>query len=176
MRALFFCAVLAFSTFELAPAQDTNFANGPQYLMNGSPLFARPIATPSMALKDPPLEVGASVATGVLIAGAQNETVVPPRAVDVPSIDLLPIFYGYGRDSASVIEISFAESSSESPLTELPTSILDTGAGQITTAQALRERGYGVTVGEAAAHEKAHARHANHVYTNSDIDRLHGRS
>lgn len=173
MRSLFFCAVLAFSAVGLSLAQDANFANGPQYLMNGSPLFARPIATPSIALKDPPLEVGASNATGVLLVGAQDQTVVPPRAVDLPSVNLLPVYYGYGGDSPSVIEISFAESSSESSGTELPPSILDTGVGMMTTVQALRERGYGVTLGAAADYEKAHAKHAARVYTNADIDRLH---
>jgi hypothetical protein len=74
----------------------------------------------------------------------------------------------------SVVEISFAETSTASR--ELPASILDTGVWQLTTAQALRERGYGVTLPEAAAYGKAHTGHASHVYTNADIDRLHNGS
>jgi hypothetical protein len=44
----------------------------------------------------------------------------------------------------------------------------------MTTAQALRERGYGITVAEAAAFDKARTRHATHTYTNADTDRLRG--
>jgi hypothetical protein len=42
------------------------------------------------------------------------------------------------------------------------------------TAQALRERGFGLTVAEAAAEAKERIRHANHIYTNADAARLHG--
>ena len=41
------------------------------------------------------------------------------------------------------------------------------------TPQALRERGYGVTLPEAAARQKARIRPGTRVYTNADIDRLH---
>ena len=152
--------------------QDTHFSTGPQYLMNyGSPMFAQPISTPSMSLEGPPLEVGARNATGVLIAGAENETVLPPLAVVLPKIDLFPIFYG--NAPGSVIEISFAKESSRR---ELPASILDAGVWQTTTAEALRERGYGVSLPEAVAYGKARVRHATRVYTNADIDRLHSGS
>ena len=174
MRVPFLCAPLVLLAATLVFAQDTNFAQGPQYLMNGSSQFARPISTPSMSLEGPPLEVGAGNATGVLIAGAESETVLPPQAVTLPKINLFPIYYGAAP--VSDIEISFAESSSELAITEIPASILDTGVGQMTTAQALRERGYGVTLGGVAAYEKAHAGHATHVYTNADIDRLRGGS
>ncbi|HWO36880.1 MAG TPA: hypothetical protein VNO32_49510 [Candidatus Acidoferrum sp.] len=173
MRSLL-SALLLVSSATLVCGQDTNFANGPQYLMTGSPLFARPIATPSMSLQDAPLEIGADNATGVLISGAENQTVLPPQAVDLPKIDLLPIYYGVVP--VSDIEISFAGSSGERSAAELPASILDTGVGQTTTAEALRERGYGVTLGVAASRNKAHTQHATRVYTNADIDRLHGGS
>jgi hypothetical protein len=171
MRVPFLCMLLIVSAVTFAPGQDTNFASGPQYLMTGSPLFARSISTPSTTLKGPPLDAGASNATGVLIAGAENQTLLPPRAVDLPNIDLFPIYYGA---STSVIEISSPEPSSERSYMELPASILDTGVSQVTTVQALRERGYRVTLGVAAEYEKAHARHATHIYTNADIDRLRG--
>jgi hypothetical protein len=167
MRFCLCSTLLVLSALSVAAAQDTNFANGPQYLMNyGSAYYAKPISTPSLSLSGPALEVGASNSTAGLIAGAEKQTVSPPQSL--PEVDLFPIYYG-GRPT-SVIEISFSESLPESAL---PESILDTGTWQMTTAQALRERGIGVTVGEAAAYDKAHAGHATHIYTNADIDRLH---
>ncbi|MGA7929945.1 MAG: hypothetical protein WCA20_28605 [Candidatus Sulfotelmatobacter sp.] len=168
------CMLLVLSALGTALGQDTNFPSGPQYLMNsnlmksGSLLFARPISTPSMSLAGPPLEVGASDATGVLIAGAVDQNVLPPNPAALPKIDLLPIYYG--RPPASVIEISLPSEPSSNPL---PASILDTGVWQVTTAHALRERGYGVTLAAGAAYAKAQTRHATRVYTNADIDRLH---
>jgi hypothetical protein len=171
------CALLVLFAHGIAFGQDTNFSSGPQYLMNpdsvknGSTIFARPISTPSISLTGPPLEVGASNATGVLIAGAETQTVLPPNPEARPTIDLFPIFYG--RAAAGVIEISFPPE----PSGDLPSaSILDTGVWQMTTAQALRERGYGVTLAEAAVYDKAHVRHATRLYTNADVDRLHSGS
>jgi hypothetical protein len=174
MRICFWFALMLvwLSAVGTALAQDTHFATGPQYLMNyGSPLFAQPISTPSISLAGPPVEVGARNATGVLIAGAENQTVLPPLAVALPKIDLFPIFYGDAP--VSVIEISFAKEPSRR---ELPASILDAGVWQITTAEALRELGYGVTLPEAVAYGKARLRRATRVYTNADIDRLHSGS
>jgi hypothetical protein len=172
MRVFLCCMLLTLSTLGIAFGQDTNFPSGPQYLMNGSSLFALPISTPSMTLTGPPLEVGASNATGVLVAGAESQTILPPHSDALPQMDLLPIYYGTysGTPAASVIEISFP---SESSSNQLPASILDTGVWQMTTAQALRVRGYGLTLVEAAVFGKAHTRHATRVYTNADIDRLH---
>jgi hypothetical protein len=151
--------------------QDTNFATGPQYLMQGSSLLARPISTPSRTLSGPALEVGASNATAALSSGASNQDVSPPNPDALPAIDLFPIYYGTTRPS--VVEISFSSGQSSEPL---PASILDSGVGQIADAQTLRERGYGVTIAEAAAFSKERIRHANHVYTNADIERLHSGS
>jgi hypothetical protein len=170
----FACIVTVLASLGAAFGQDSSFATGPQYLMNhGSQLFARPISTPSMSLSGPPLEVGADNATGVLIAGAENQTVVPPSAVALPHVDFFSAYYGV--TPANVIEIRFSEARGEqSTRGELPASILDnTGVWQLTTAQALRERGYGVTLVEAGAYSKSLARHASHIYTNADIERLH---
>lgn len=169
---VFSCTLLVLSAVGMAFSQDTNFANGPQYLRNqGSSLFARPISTPSVSLSGPPLEIGASNATGVLIAGAEDQTVVPPQAVTLPQADMFPIYYGVTPES--IIEVSFPEESAGPSFTgRLPASILDSGVAQITTAQALRERGYGVTLGEAASYGKAHLRHATRIYTNADVERL----
>jgi len=151
-----------------AGAQDTNFATGPQYLAHGSPLFARPISTPTMSLVGPPLEIGASNASDGLIAGAQNRNVLPPNPDALPNIDLFPIYYG--ALPPSVIEITFPSEPLSNPL---PASILD-GVVEITTVETVRERGYGMTPAEAAAFGKAKTQHVPRVYTNADIDRLPG--
>jgi hypothetical protein len=162
--------VLGFA-FATAFAQDTKFSSGPQYLTNGaSSTYARPISTPTLSLLSPPLQVGASDATGVLTPGAVDESVSPPRAVALPKIDLFPIFYGDARASNSRDSSSEA-SSGYSSVTPQPSNILGTGFMQETTT-ALRERGYGVPLGEAAALNRTNARHASRVYTNADIDRL----
>jgi|ERR1700678_2625463 len=164
-------ALIVLSAPGTAFAQDTNFATGPQYLMNsGSPMFAQSISTPSLTLASPPLEAGASNATGALSAGASDRDVPLPNPDALPKIDLFPIYYG--QPSVSVIEISFSES--QTPSASLPQSILDTGVSRIVTAEGLRARGYGVTLAEAAAYGKAHRVHATQVYTNADLVRLHG--
>jgi hypothetical protein len=174
MRSFLYCVLIMVSAVGMAFAQDTNFATGPQYLMNyGSPLFARPISTPSMSLAGPPIEVGASDATGVLSAGAGNQYVSPPSAVALPKIDFFPIFYG-GPPVSENGEISFSFPIETPSPVEIPPSLLDNGDSRMTTVQALRERGYGVTLAEAAAYDKAQARHATHTYTNADTTRLHG--
>jgi hypothetical protein len=181
MRISFYCVLcctlLLLSTVGIAFSQDTNFPTGPQYLINSdptshaSPLFARPISTPSLSLNGPPLEVGADDATGVLTAGADDRTISPPLAVALPTVDLLPLYSG--APQANVVEISFGASEASPSL--LPASFLETGVWQVTTPQALRQRGYGVTLADAAAHAKA-TRRTTRVYTNADIDRLRGSS
>ncbi len=167
-----FCCTLLVLALGVAAGQETNFATGPQYLMiQGSPLFARPISTPSLSLNGPPLEIGASNATADLIAGPENHTVLPPSPDALPSVDLFPIYYG--EPPISEIEVSFSPGESSLPAS-LPASILDTGVWQTTTAQALRARGYGVALAEAAQLGKTQTRRATHVYTNADIDRLRG--
>src|SRR5260370_41480889 len=97
MRAPFFCARLVLSTAAFVIGQDTNFASVPQYLMNGSPLFARSISTPSLSLAGPPLDTGASNATEGLTAGADNQT-ASPRPPAEPN--LFTIYYGGGPAQA----------------------------------------------------------------------------
>ena len=171
MRVSLCSMLFLLSILGIAFGQDTNFPSGPQYLMNGSPLFARSISTPSIALTDSPLQVGASNATGVLIAGAGDQTVLPPAADALPRTDLFPIYYGTRQPI--VIEISFAPELSSN---EFPASFLDTGVADMTTIETLRARGYGVTIVEGAAYGKTHTRRAARVYTNADIDRLHNGS
>jgi hypothetical protein len=172
MRLALFVSFSWIAALGALQAQDTNFATGPQYLMNyGSPAFARPISTPSLSLSGSAPAVGATSATGDLIAGAANETKLPPTAVSTPSPDLFPIYYGSVPTQA--IEVSFATIAATH--VELPGSIVDSGMGQFTTAQALRELGYGVTLPEATAYARSQIQHAERVYTNADIAHLGGR-
>jgi hypothetical protein len=174
---LFCCFLLIVSTQGIAFSQDSNFAMGPQYLMNhGSPLLARPISTPSISLAGPLPEAGASDATGVLSAGAGAQNVPPPNPDALPKIDLFPIYYG-GPPVGENRQISFSYPAEPSSLpAEIPPSISDNGVWQMTTAQELRERGYGVALAEAATNGKTRSRRANRVYTNADIERLHAGS
>jgi len=175
MRVSLVCILLVLSSTGLAFSQDSNFSSGPQYLMTaGSPYFARPISTPTLSLGGPALEIGAENATEGLTAGSENR-IVPNSQPDAPRLaNLFPIYYG--PLPPAMIEISFPKNSSETPSIELPASIVEAGVSQLTSAQALRGRGYGVTLAQAAANSKANVRPASHVYTNADLDRLHGRS
>lgn len=174
MRVPFLCTLLVLSV-GFAVGQDTNFATGPQYLRNSSsPFLARSISTPSLSLSGPTLETGASNATGILAAGADDRTISVPEAVAVPAIDLFPIFYG--DHTSQAIESSSAQSSSVQPSSEIPASIRESEVTQINTPQSLQQRGYEVTLAAAAARSKAAAGRPSRVYTNADIERLRGGS
>jgi hypothetical protein len=67
----------------------------------------------------------------------------------------------------SVIEFTFAE-----PRATLSAAAVELGVTGKADAQSLR--GYGASLGDAAAYWKAHKGHATHTYTNSDVERLHG--
>ena len=145
-------------------AQETNFPVGPQYLItSGSPLFLQPIATPSLLFGSglPAPSADSENAT------ADEETVVP-AAFEAQRQIALPSIY-YGLPQVSVVEIASGEAVS------LPASILGPGVAEFTTPQALRERGYGVTLAEAAARWKTHTLRARRVYTNEDVERLRPR-
>ncbi len=171
MRTSLLVTLLVLLALGTTFAQDTNFTNGPQYLPTGSSLFSHPITTPSLSLEPSSLNAGASNATGVLSAGAADENVLPPSAAALPDVNFFPIYY-YGAHEAGNVEISFAP---ETPAQPIPPSILNTGVQQFTTAQGLAQRGYGVTLVEAAASNKTHQR-AVRLYTNADIERLRGGS
>jgi hypothetical protein len=155
---------LLFALMGIGAAQDTNFPAGPQYLMTfDSPLFARSIATPSLWL-DAPLPDIPPLPEIVPVIG--NQPFIPnPELEHQP--DLLPIFYGYPM--RSVVELVSPESTPE-----LPQSITDAGVTRMIDVQSLREWGYGMTLGETASFWKSHKHHAPRVYTNADVDRLHG--
>lgn len=153
----------------LCCAQDTNFPVGPQYLItSGSPLLLRPIATPSLSFQAPP-----AIAAAPAEASAGEQTVyTPPR---VPSTtDFSRIYWGAGNLSENAGgEVSEIEMTAEQPST-LPASIVNVGVVEVMDETSLRQRGYGVTLAEAAGYGKTHKTHASHVYTNADLVRLHG--
>jgi hypothetical protein len=147
-------------------AQDTNFGEGPQYLITDgfTPLF-HPIATPSLSLNTAPQDPYL-----VNLDGSASTELVAAHP-DFPSADLKQIFWGRPEASENAVEIEIV--SSEVP-PNLPPSILDDGVTAVADTQSLHDQGYGVTAAEAAAFWKTHAAHAPHVYTNADVDRLHG--
>ena len=164
--AILFVALifLALIFVGIGAAQDTNFPAGPQYLITfDSPLLARPIATPSLWL-DAPLPDIQPLPEIAPVIGTQPYI---PNPVLEHQPDLLPIFYGYAM--FSVVELVSPDSSPE-----LPQSITDAGVTRMVDVQSLREWGYGVTLGETASFWKSHKPHAPRVYTNADVDRLHG--
>lgn len=166
--SLLLCALVVVST-GMAFSQDTNFASGPQYLMTtGSSRYARSISTPSISLSGPALQLGASSATDGLVAGSQDRVVPPSQPDAPPHIDLFPMYYGTAW--AGEFKISLPPAESTAPL---PASIAGSQTLEFTTVQALRERGYGVTIVELAGFEKAHAKRASRIYTNADIEQLH---
>jgi len=159
-----------------AVSQDTNFAAGPQYLLTGSPLLAHSIATPTLSL-DAPLPPVESASVSVPEASTELPSITNPQLEH--QADLIPIYYGpdnhYSVSTASVVEISFPEGATESSAA-LPASIVESGVVEVVDAQALRIRGHGVTVAEAAAYWKTHKLTARRSFTNEDVKRLHSAS
>ena len=162
--AILFVALIFDALMGIGAAQDTNFPAGPQYLMTfDSPLLGRPIATPSLWLDAPLPDIQPLPEIAPVIG---NQPYIPNPALEHQP-DLLPIFYGY--PVSSVVELVSPESSPE-----LPQSITDAGVTRMVDVQSLREWGYGVALGETASFWKSHKPHAPRVYTNADVDRLHG--
>jgi hypothetical protein len=162
--ACFFLLLLLTGLSAAQAAQDTNFSTGPQYLLTGSPLFARPIATPGLSLGAPLPEPPTAITYS---APTEQETFANLSAVERPP-NLSRIFYGV--PSTSEIEISFPASLK---MPAVPPNFLDTGVSEITDMDSLRVRGYGVTLGEYARYWKGHRTSAQRHFTNEDIERLH---
>lgn len=162
MRFQVFLLLALLSLIAISAAQDTNFSQGPQYLVTGGTSYLTPISTPTLSLEAPlpPVpslpEVGPPVTDQPYVANPELRH----------QANLFPIYYGYPMIPA--IELTGAE-----PSQPLPASIAGVGYTVISDPQNLRELGYGVAVGEAASYWKAHKRGVNHVYTNADIERLH---
>jgi hypothetical protein len=170
MRIPFLSVLVFLSTIPLAFGQDTNFPIGPQYLQVGSPLLAVSIATPTLAITDPPLEKGADNATADLIPGARNQTVVP----QFPPPNLLPVYYGEVLPRA--VEANSATSTSEISLTEITENLSTTGVEEASVIQELRARGDQIVFVAAGVYRRANTIHLARVYTNADIDALRGGS
>jgi hypothetical protein len=156
-------------------AQDTNFAAGPQYLLTGSPLLSHSIATPTLSLDAPlpPVET-----SSVSIPDASTGVAFAANPQLEHQADLIPVYYGVDNHyavSTAVVEISFPEGAAESSAA-LPASIVESGVTELVDAQALRLRGHGITVAEAAAYWKNHKPPTRRNFTNEDVKRLHAAS
>jgi hypothetical protein len=167
------CGLLLFGTtlVGMSAAQDSNFSVGPQYLMNyGSPMFMRPIATPTLSLSETaPVALAASEATSSPVGNSAEGSVVVPQPSNLASV------YWGGRESATAVETSAViEASGAAPPANLPPGILNVGVQETVDARELRERGVGVSVSEASAFWKGHKPRAVRVFTNRDVEKLHG--
>ncbi len=158
---------------------EMQFPEGPTYLLTqGSALFARPVVPPTLNIQSPLVPFP----TPVDVSATEEEFLrsLPP----LPPPDLFPMFYGvpeygeyeYGPPEESEIYVSFREPEEQQAwMGKLPMSIVTSGVSEFTTASALKFRGYGITLPEAASYWKTHEERAAHVYTNADIERLHNR-
>lgn len=157
----------------IGAAQDSNFSVGPQYLMNyGSPMFMRPIATPTLSLSETaPVAVAAPEASSSSPSATGNSA--ESSAIPQPS-DLASVYWG-DHESATAVETgALIEVSGTAPPTNLPASIFNSGVQETVDAQTLRERGVGVSVSEASAFWKGHRPRAVRVFTNRDVEKFHG--
>jgi len=183
-------------------AQETNFPQGPQYLIvNSSPLFFRPISTPTLSFSSPTSDpyngtelaqsqvastttAPPSTFAGEVYWGGHNPSEAMQPRISTPILTAeQTAFYTYATANgvaaalsappvttlelpagSTVIEITSANMPSN-----LPPSIFDPGVSGIADPQSLRDRGYGVSLGEFAAHLRAHKRSATHVFTNEDL-------
>jgi hypothetical protein len=166
------CLLLALAG--ISAAQDTNFPEGPQYLVtSNSPMFLRPIATPSLSLSSPP--------PGLSAPATEALPQPPSPTAGLPQPDLTRILWGEPKEAEPASAENIAENVAENVIEitsaelprSLPPSILDTGVTGLTTAQSLREFGYGVPLAETAQFYKTRKPHAPRVYTNADVQRLH---
>lgn len=162
MRFQVFLPLVLLSLIGISAAQDTNFSQGPQYVITGDAAYLQPISTPIRSLDAtlPPVpslpEIGPPVTAQPYVSNPDLRH----------EANLFPIYYGYPM-------IPVVELTGEEPSQPLPASITGVGYTVIADPQTLRELGYGITVGEAASYWKAHKPRVNHVYTNADIERLH---
>ena len=167
-----FCLLLALTA--ISAAQDTNFPEGPQYLVtSNSPMFLRPIATPSLSLSAPPQSLNAPTTEAL--------PEPPSPTAGLPQPDLTRILWGEPKEAepasaenvAKNVTETVIEITSTAPPRALPASIVDTGVTGMTTAQSLREFGYGLPLAETAQFWKTHKPHSPRIYTNADVQRLH---
>jgi hypothetical protein len=175
------CAVLVFAflvffmtAMSSAQSTDTNFSTGPQYLINpgSTPELLRSIATPSLSLFAP-LAPTASPEEG----SGEPHTPAFPDLQTQAQVD--QIYWGVsdvsvGAQSAENTPVSGEVELSSQSAVSLPPSFFNAGVTGMMDAEALRESGYGVPLGDVAAFWKVNKRQATRAYTNADITRLHG--
>jgi hypothetical protein len=161
------------SPAQISPAQEATFTAGPQYLItSGSPLFARPIAPPSMSFDLPPAEAIVPAATSDVVHEPSDVVLETPPALQGQA-DLFPLYYGV--PPIPVVIISYREpSGGEMPSQNPASSVAEIGVVAMTDVQSVRQHGYGVTVAEASQYWRGHKGAARRVYTNEDIERLRG--
>jgi len=166
-----YLVLLGLIPFLAAPsfAQDTSFSAGPQYLITTDPMFLHSIATPSLSLGEgAPAAVIPFATQTVATEPVPTETALPP-STGTPSVtDFSRIYWG----SPVAAPSSEIEITSAALPPNLPAGIFEPGVTGITNAQTLRQRGYGLSVAEAAAYSKANKRRASRVFTNEDLARL----
>lgn len=158
----------------MSAAQDSNFSAGPQYLMNySSPMFMRPIATPTLSLSETaPVTLATPETTSSSAStvgnSAETSAAVPQRP------DLASVYWGSREDETPVDSGAVIEVSGAAPPANLPASIVNVGVQETVNAQELRERGVGVSVSEASAFWKGRKPRAMRVFTNRDVEKLRG--
>lgn len=191
------CFGLVLALAGICVAQDTNFSVGPQYLVtSGSPMFARPIATPNLSLGEPLPQIAGFPAAQALVTpessspsepsqlylsgvlwGEHSDARILGRVIVTPSLSLSepPAIASAATDEQTTAPetTSEIEISSAAPRLPVPPSLFDAGVTGVTNAQYLRERGYGVPLGDTASFWKKNKPRAPRVYTNSDVERLH---
>lgn len=111
---------------------------------------------------------GRRLSTPSLPASETSASVTAPESTPANS-EALPGLPVQARETSSVIEIS-----SGALPANLPASIFDPGVTAMADPQSLRERGYGIPLGDVAAYWKVHKISAARSFTNRDVDRLHG--
>lgn len=183
----------------LSCAQDTNFPVGPQYLITtDSTMFLRPIATPTLSLSEPLPPLPSSLSEEAAVPETPREPVglssqqffanvywgehtpeeVTARIIVTPTMSFSQ---QAATPSAAPTEEATPETLAQAAREAvqrtrvLPPRIVQVGVTEIADAQSLRERGYGISLGEAAASAKTKP-HATRIFTNRDIERLHADS
>lgn len=159
--ACLFSLMIAMIGIAAAQQPETNFPVGPQYLITQPyPNMLQPIATPSMQPWQQPGVV--SPETGE--AG--------PVMINIPAY--LPWVY-WGYPPPGEVEIApEPEPEAERASSKLPQGYVNVGVSAVATSSWLQRHDYGMSVAQAARYWKAQHLHANHVYTNADIERLNG--
>lgn len=157
--ACLFALVLFAAGDAVAQPQETNFPVGPQYLVTTpSSLFLQPIATPSLS---PDQQFG--------VTSPQTGEAGP---ITVPVPVNLPFTY-WGWTVPAVVGIVPEPVPVPVP-SGFPSDFVNVGVTAIATRGWMLDRDYGMSLAQAARYWKAHAAQVVRIYTNDDIERLHG--